>query len=194
MESIEDRKKRLTYHRDYYQRNKVKWQKNRKSDKLGRIRVHHPWSLKNFDEGYVNQGRFVVYFPNHPRADDREYILRSIVAYEAYHGVMVPPGMIVHHEDGDTLNDSKENLKMMTKGEHQEHHLGVPEVERVCETCGKGFTTPKYRMTATDCNRGRFCSRACIRTSGSGEKHPNWKGESAKIESIYSRRSRAKRR
>jgi hypothetical protein len=36
-------------------------------------------------------------------------------------------GEIVHHIDGNKLNNSPENLKIMTQGEHmREHGLGIP--------------------------------------------------------------------
>lgn len=91
----------------------------------GRKRKHQSWSLENFDDGYISQGRFKIRSPDHPRADREGRILRSIIAYEAYHGVEVPRDMIIHHIDGDTLNDSKENLEVKPlRGpeSHASHH------------------------------------------------------------------------
>ena len=74
------------------------------------------------EEGHKANGRFRVYLPDHPRANKGGYVLRSIAAYEVYHGVEVPREMFIHHINGDTLDDSKENLERMTRSEHLRHH------------------------------------------------------------------------
>lgn len=44
--------------------------------------------------------------------------LRARKAYEKHHGVKIPRGMIVHHKDGDPTNDSKSNLELVSRDEH----------------------------------------------------------------------------
>ncbi len=87
-----------------------------------RVKVKEKWSLERMNEGYKAQRRFRVYLPTHPRANKAGYVLRSIAAYEAYHKVEVTPREIIHHRDGDTLNDSESNLQSMTRSEHQMYH------------------------------------------------------------------------
>jgi len=121
------------------------------------------WSLSNFDDGYVdNRGRFRVWSPNHPRSYKKGYILRSIVAYEAYHGMMVLPEMDIHHMDKNRLNDSEENLIMMSHGKHTNLHNVNNEahVRRICKTCEKVFTIERWRLK--DSSRGQFCSHDCF--------------------------------
>ena len=140
---------------------------------------NHPFSLDNFDDGYVdNKGRFRVRMPNHPRAYSGGYILRSIVAYEAYHNVMVPKGMNIHHIDENRTNDSKENLVLMT---HKQHSLMTikqkrpKKVEnRICENCGVTFVISLSRLNDTSggsIQRGRFCSQACYNKQKRSESH-----------------------
>lgn len=146
-----------------------------KNTKMGRKRVHHPWSLDSFDDGYIKQERFFVYFPDHPRADKRGYIQRSIVAFEAYHPYeVVSPNMIVHHIDENSLNDLKENLEIVTRKEHQNHHLRVPRAKRVCDNCGVEFFILRYRLNDKTCNRGRFCSLTCFHAHRSRNKKPSF--------------------
>ncbi len=148
-------------------------------------RTRKPFSLDNFDDGYVDsRGRFRVWLPDHPRAYEGGYILRAIVAYEAYHKIVVSADMDIHHKDGDRLNDSKENLEMMPHGKHTIHHCRVPEAHiiRVCQQCKKEFTIERWRLK--DPSRGRFCSIKCyyaypkseetrrkIRNTRIGKKH-----------------------
>ncbi len=78
--------------------------------------------METFDEGHIVQGRFWVYLPTHTRITKKGYIKRSIIAYEAYHQCTVCPWAHLHHKDENTLNDSKENLQLMTRGGHLSYH------------------------------------------------------------------------
>ena len=114
-----------------------------------------------------------MWFPNHPRAYENGYVLRSIVAYELYHGVRVKRKQRVHHIDQDKLNDSKENLQLTSDSQHKKEHARLREqiVERVCEHCGETFEINSWRLRQTDTNRGRFCSQKCYHTHKRSEKH-----------------------
>ena len=137
--------------------------------------VLKPFSLDNFNDGWIDtRGRFRVYLPNHPRAGSSGHILRSIVAYEAYHGIEVPTGMAIHHRDKDRLNDTKENLEMMIHGEHTTLHCRVPEahITRVCQYCKKEFIIKRWRLKGS--SRGKYCSQTCYHTHNQGQKHHNY--------------------
>lgn len=47
---------------------------------------------------------------------------RAQVVYEAKHGA-IPVGKVVHHVDGDTLNDRADNLVALTPSQHIYEHL-----------------------------------------------------------------------
>ncbi len=139
-------------------------------------RTHQIWSLENFNDGYIdNKGRFRVWVPNHPRAYEEGYILRSIIAFETYHNIVVPDGMDIHHLDGNRLNDSKGNLAMLPHGFHShisnEINRKLGNVERTCECCGRVFTIKKHRMKDTASRRGRFCSQSCYHAFPRSEEH-----------------------
>ena len=51
---------------------------------------------------------------------------RAVVVWESENGP-VPHGKVVHHVDGDPLNDEPSNLAALTRAEHQRvHHSNVP--------------------------------------------------------------------
>ena len=135
---------------------------SRESD--GRFsRVHHAFSLDNFDDGYIDSaGRFRVYCPGHERSYSEGYMLRSVVAYELYHGVKVPRNMDIHHVDGNRLNDSDENLVLLTHEAHTEliNNPRKKDIPRTCIRCGNGFTIKPWRLNQ-DSYRGKYCSRFC---------------------------------
>ena len=99
---------------------------------VGLVPVYKDWSLDNFDEGYTcsTHNRFKVRLPSHHRADKNGWVYRNVVAYEAYHpGTIVTRDYVVHHIDGDRLNDSKENLQLLPRIEHANLHN--PKVREV---------------------------------------------------------------
>ena len=107
------------------------------------------WSLENFDEGFIASiaQRFTVYAPTHPRASKSGYILRARIAYETYNQTTIPEGWDVHHIDGNTLNDSKENLKLVTKKEHRRIDAGLD----------KNYTFYKNVMARVNYEDYQFC-------------------------------------
>ncbi len=131
--------------------------------------IRKVWTLDNFEDGYIDsRGRFRVWMPTHPRAYKGGYILRSIVAFEAYHGICVPIDMDIHHLDANRLNDSKDNLSMMTHSAHSqlENEGKKTDVERVCQTCGETFLIKRWRLK--DPRRGKYCSQACYHSRSRG--------------------------
>lgn len=131
--------------------------------------IYKIWSLENFYEGYVSSrsGRFKVKIPGHHRADKNGWMFRSIAAYEAYHlGVIVTREYVVHHKDGNTLNDSKENLHLVKFGDHNRlHHNGkkrpYPDDLRIggfikCDNCESDVYKPPSNI-----NKRNFCSSKC---------------------------------
>jgi len=138
-----------------------------------------PWSLENFDDGYVdNRGRFRVYVPDHPRAFTDGYIHRAVVAYETYHGISVPSTMDIHHKNRNRLDDSKENLQMLSHSEHSKKQKRAKVVTRTCEHCKAEFDIKKWRLK--DPSRGKFCSQKCYHAHKRTEDHKTAISEGAK--------------
>jgi hypothetical protein len=138
-----------------------------KRDKLGRyIRSFKHWSLENFDDGYIDaSGRLRVYFPGHPRACVRGYVMRSIVAFEAYNNTSVTTDYAIHHKDGNRLNDSKNNLEKKLFGEHSSFHGEATKngTYITCCICGTAKYVPRWRLIQRkDTYERFFCSRDCF--------------------------------
>lgn len=68
-------------------------------------------------EGY-NQ----VYAPNSPSARKNGYAPKHRVQAEKLCGGKIPAGMVVHHKNGDKLDNRKCNLEILTKSEHYDKH------------------------------------------------------------------------
>ena len=67
-------------------------------------------------------GRIAVYVPDHPAANNRGYVLRYRYVMEQMLGRFLNSNEHVHHKNGDCLDDSPENLELMTCSEHTKKH------------------------------------------------------------------------
>jgi hypothetical protein len=69
-------------------------------------------------------------------AEPNVWRLRAVVAWEAEHGPL-PPSMIVHHRNRDTLDDSLPNLEAVTRADHLAEHRPEFEAKRA-QAAAKG--------------------------------------------------------
>ncbi len=65
---------------------------------------------------------WMVLFPGHPNADSKGYVLEHRLVMEKKIGRLLDKKEIVHHIDGDGLNNKEENLTIMDRGSHVKHH------------------------------------------------------------------------
>lgn len=159
-------------------------------------RTIQKWSLENFNEGYIdNKGRFRVWLPTHPRSYENGWVLRSIVAFESYHNIKVPSTMDIHHLNEDRLDDSKDNLIMMTHGAHTNLHnqkkIKASDIIKTCENCGKPFIIKRWRLNQAvneHIQRGRFCSQKCFHAYPRSKTHK--KNISKGLKKAYNQKKR----
>ena len=94
----------------------------------------------NFKGGVRRLGSYYyVYKPGHQRAikyGQTPYVLRAVLNLEKKLGRKLKKDELPHHHDGNKLNDSSRNLKLMNQAEHRRHHsVGKPnEVQAQLKT------------------------------------------------------------
>jgi hypothetical protein len=72
------------------------------------------------------------------------YPLHRLI-YEEHHGVVLPPDVIVHHLNEDTLDNRVENLEAVSRAGHPKRHTSaVREGERRCGRCRKWKATSEF--------------------------------------------------
>lgn len=71
----------------------------------------------------VNNGRAKVKCKDHPNADRQGYVWRAHLVAEKVASRFIQPGEVVHHKNRNTLDDSPENLEIMTKEQHDILHI-----------------------------------------------------------------------
>lgn len=71
------------------------------------------------------------------RTKNGRYVYLHREVYEMHYGP-IPSGYIVHHKDGNKLNNSIENLELLSRAEHASvHHKGVPKTEEMKKKSSK---------------------------------------------------------
>lgn len=68
-------------------------------------------------EGYIQ-----VYNPKHPRSRDNGYVPEHINNYSKEGKINIPKNLVIHHKDGNKLNNSRKNLQLITRQEHTKIH------------------------------------------------------------------------
>lgn len=139
------------------------------------MEIRHPNSKK---ETIVFEGVAYHRYPESKSSVNRAYFTGSIDGetvrlhqkiYESHFG-KVPAGFHVHHKDGNTLNNSIDNLELASEHDHHSHHTiksadkiykgkkafwGKQQYrEVVCLECGKNYQTRSTRDA-------KFCSSNC---------------------------------
>ena len=77
----------------------------------------------NFKGGHItDRGYREVYRPNHPNGSNVGYVKEHRLVMEKHIGRFLEPSEIVHHKDGDRLNNSIKNLELIDRSTHAKIH------------------------------------------------------------------------
>lgn len=64
-----------------------------------------------------------IYYPQHPRVNERGYVYQHIIIMEKIIGRYLKPKEIIHHIDGNRYNNSENNLMLFkSRGQHINFH------------------------------------------------------------------------
>lgn len=77
---------------------------------------------------------------------------------ECHLGHPIPEDHVVHHKDGDRLNNDICNLELMTYEAHARHHNQKHPRTKLCAACGRRFTPAPTKR-----KRAKTCSRPCFK-------------------------------
>lgn len=121
---------------------------------------NHP--MWNGGKTVNSQGYILIYSPDHPYKDKRNYVRKHRLVMEEHLGRYLKPDENVHHKNGDKQDNRLENLELLTKNEHDELHgkeasayYESKRIKKVCPVCNKKFSVSK------SLDRIECCSRSC---------------------------------
>jgi len=86
---------------------------------------------------YKSGGYLITHQPNHPHATKDGYVPKHRLVMEKKLSRYLEPGEIVHHIDGDKLNNDELNLFLTDKTEHRKAHFSLMKVGY--ELCKQGI-------------------------------------------------------
>jgi hypothetical protein len=69
----------------------------------------------------IQNGYKLVLMPEHPEADSKGYIREHRLVVERS-GVKLSKNVVIHHKDGNKLNNDPSNLEVTTDAAHKSHH------------------------------------------------------------------------
>ena len=143
--------------------------------------------------GRPSNGGHVRWFPRHntsyrlisvTKGGVRRQVFEHRLVMERHLGRALLPGEVVHHKDGDGLNNALDNLELMTQTEHQREHLmdGTAwDVDEAARLRVEGWTLAKladrYGVTWSAI-RAAF-NRRGISTADRRERPISWDIEAA---------------
>lgn len=112
----------------------------------------------------TNSGYWVVWYPNHPFCDSRDYVFEHRLVVEEREGRYLTKKEVVHHINGITWDNRSENLELFSgNGEHLRSELTIDKTNRFCLLCGEKTYVNKYGHEYWYMYKTGFICRKCYR-------------------------------
>ena len=104
--------------------------------------------------------------PPHPNPSMGRYSLEHRIVMENKLQRLLEPNEVVHHKNGNKLDNEISNLQLMTQNEHGKHHAlersnGILYLLLKCPNCGKKFEKEKRNTHLIKGGNYTACSRKC---------------------------------
>lgn len=110
----------------------------------------------------ICHGYLLIHMPSHPMANAKNYVYVHRMLMADKIGRILTKEDIVHHINGNTLDNRIDNLELLTESEHNGLH-GVEharkymhkEYSHICKSCGTKYTSGPNSSRCSVC-RGKY--------------------------------------
>lgn len=126
----------------------------------------------------TSKGYALIKCPGHPTANKKGMALEHRKIWHDTNGP-IPPDHVIHHRNGDRIDNRIENLELHTRSSHMREHYpngwhfdpwnrGMAKtIQLTCVACGKVFERDSARQRSKDkVGRRPTCSLECVRALG----------------------------
>lgn len=126
----------------------------------------------------ISGGRWLIQAPpgyEGPKYIGGRYVSQSRFLMEQRLGRVLAPDEVVHHKNGDPLDDCIENLELCSRSKHSREHTkarGRSMVHLRCPTCGSEFHRRRLHTHLVKSSALSFCSLSCSSTYYTKRKTP----------------------
>jgi hypothetical protein len=91
--------------------------------------------------GRLKRGKYwFIYKPDHPFASKDGYVAEHRLVYEAYYNCILLNYVQIHHIDGNSINNSIQNLVPCYNGQHRKKYHKLDTSNRLCLFCKSNKT------------------------------------------------------